>query len=72
MPLWVRATRTSTRFSFPGGTCFGWQESSPSLMVTGSHIADERNGFKFNRLNGEMLMEDEDGIRAQRGSVGAG
>jgi len=34
-------------------------------MVTGSHIPDDRNGIKFNRPAGEILKEDEAGIRAQ-------
>lgn len=38
----------------------------PSLMVTGSHIPDDRNGIKFNRVAGEVLKPDEMGIRAQR------
>ena len=38
----------------------------PSLMVTGSHIPDDRNGIKFNRIAGEVLKPDEAGIRAQR------
>lgn len=37
----------------------------PSLMVTGSHIPDDRNGIKFNRPAGEVLKSDEAGIRAQ-------
>ena len=31
----------------------------PSLMVTGSHIPDDRNGIKFNRARGEFLKSDE-------------
>lgn len=42
----------------------------PSIMVTGSHIPDDRNGIKFYRPDGEILKEDEDGIRRQK--VGAG
>lgn len=38
----------------------------PSLMVTGSHIPDDRNGIKFNGPRGEILKEDEAAIRAQR------
>ncbi len=37
----------------------------PSLMVTGSHIPDDRNGIKFNLPSGEILKPDEEGIRAQ-------
>ncbi|EXJ16392.1 phosphomannomutase [Imhoffiella purpurea] len=37
----------------------------PSLMVTGSHIPDDRNGIKFNLPTGEILKQDEEGIREQ-------
>lgn len=37
----------------------------PSLMVTGSHIPDDRNGIKFNRPRGELLKSDEAGMAAQ-------
>lgn len=37
----------------------------PSLMVTGSHIPDDRNGIKFYRPDGEILKEDEPGILRQ-------
>jgi len=36
-----------------------------SLMVTGSHIPDDRNGIKFNLPVGEVLKKDEAGIRIQ-------
>lgn len=37
----------------------------PSLMVTGSHIPDDRNGIKFYRPHGEILKNDEPGITGQ-------
>jgi phosphomannomutase len=37
----------------------------PSIMVTGSHIPDDRNGIKFNTADGEILKADELGIRAE-------
>jgi phosphomannomutase len=37
----------------------------PSMMVTGSHIPDDRNGIKFHLPSGEILKEDEAGIRAE-------
>lgn len=43
----------------------GFSGGIPSLMVTGSHIPDDRNGIKFNRAQGEILKEDECAIRAQ-------
>ncbi|MCB0384946.1 MAG: hypothetical protein KDD43_06105, partial [Bdellovibrionales bacterium] len=34
--------------------------TSPStIMVTGSHIPDDRNGIKFNLSDGEILKHDE-------------
>lgn len=37
----------------------------PAIMVTGSHIPDDRNGIKFYRPDGEILKYDEPGILAQ-------
>jgi phosphomannomutase len=37
----------------------------PSLMVTGSHIPDDRNGIKFFRPDGEVLKSDEAGMARQ-------
>ncbi|OYQ25067.1 phosphomannomutase [Sandarakinorhabdus cyanobacteriorum] len=37
----------------------------PSLMVTGSHIPDDRNGIKFFRPDGEVLKADEAGMARQ-------
>ncbi|UFM66960.1 phosphomannomutase (plasmid) [Paracoccus sp. MA] len=37
----------------------------PSLMVTGSHIPDDRNGIKFHRARAEVLKPDEAGIARQ-------
>lgn len=50
----------------PAVAYYGLLHSIPSLMITGSHIPDDRNGIKFNRPDGEILKEDEAGIRAQR------
>jgi phosphomannomutase len=50
----------------PAVAAFGIGEGSPSLMVTGSHIPDDRNGIKFNKPAGEILKEDEAGIKVQR------
>ena len=44
----------------------------PSLMVTGSHIPDDRNGIKFNRVAGEVLKPDEAGMKAQQVALPAG
>jgi phosphomannomutase len=37
---------------------------SPCIMVTGSHIPDDRNGIKFYKSTGEVLKEDEHAIKA--------
>ncbi len=49
----------------PAVTLFGMSRNIPSIMVTGSHIPDDRNGIKFNKAAGEILKQDEAGIRAQ-------
>ncbi|WP_336810049.1 phosphomannomutase [Bosea sp. MMO-172] len=38
---------------------------SPAIMVTGSHIPDDRNGLKFYRAQGEIDKTDEARILAQ-------
>ncbi|MGD2278655.1 MAG: phosphomannomutase [Candidatus Omnitrophota bacterium] len=43
---------------------YAMQEGFPSIMVTGSHIPDDRNGIKFNKRSGEVLKEDESDILA--------
>lgn len=49
----------------PAVAAYGMAEGIASLMVTGSHIPDDRNGIKFNRPGGEILKQDEAGIREQ-------
>jgi phosphomannomutase len=49
----------------PAVALYGLARGIPSLMVTGSHIPDDRNGIKFNTAAGEILKDDEAGIRAQ-------
>ena len=53
------------RIPSPAVAAFGLVHACPSLMVTGSHIPDDRNGIKFNLPTGEVLKRDEAGIRAQ-------
>lgn len=53
----------------PAIALFGLSRHIPSLMVTGSHIPEDRNGIKFNLPTGEVLKRDEAGIRAQRVTV---
>ncbi len=54
------------RIASPAIAFHGLTERIPTLMVTGSHIPDDRNGIKFNHADGEILKADEAGIRAQR------
>ena len=53
----------------PAVALYGLKHSIPTIMVTGSHIPDNRNGIKFNTPLGEILKPDEEGIRAQDVSV---
>ena len=38
------------------------QQDSPSIMITGSHIPEDRNGIKFYRPDGEITKSDEAAI----------
>jgi len=49
----------------PAVALFGLKHSMPTIMVTGSHIPDDRNGIKFNTKTGEILKHDEKLIRSQ-------
>ncbi|MDR0871009.1 MAG: phosphomannomutase [Planctomycetaceae bacterium] len=49
----------------PTVALYGLTEKIPSIMVTGSHIPEDRNGIKFNLPTGEILKKDEEGIRQQ-------
>jgi len=49
----------------PAVAAWGFARGLPSLMVTGSHIPDDRNGIKFNRADGEVLKPDEAAIRSK-------
>src|ERR1017187_5342422 len=49
----------------PAVALFGFENKIPSIMVTGSHIPDDRNGIKFNKCAGEVLKADEKGIMSQ-------
>jgi phosphomannomutase len=53
------------RIPSPALTLFGLEHGLPGIMVTGSHIPDDRNGIKFNTAAGEILKEDEQGIAGQ-------
>ena len=53
----------------PAVASYGMAEGVPSMMVTGSHIPDDRNGIKFNTATGEILKGDEAGIKTQSVSL---
>jgi phosphomannomutase len=56
----------------PAVAWYGISHAIPSIMVTGSHIPDDRNGIKYNQPRGEILKADEEGIRAQSVECPAG
>ncbi|MDR1964971.1 MAG: phosphomannomutase [Planctomycetaceae bacterium] len=49
----------------PTVALYGLSEKIPAIMVTGSHIPEDRNGIKFHLPNGEILKKDESEIRKQ-------
>ena len=53
------------RLPSPALALYGLEKKIPSLMITGSHIPEDRNGIKFNVATGEITKVDEAGIRAQ-------
>jgi phosphomannomutase len=53
----------------PAVALYGIRHQMPSIMVTGSHIPDDRNGIKFNTVLGEITKDDEQGIREQSVSL---
>ncbi len=57
------------RIPSPAVALYGFMEKIPSLMVTGSHIPEDRNGIKFNLPTGEILKSDEIQIRQATVSV---
>ncbi|HEB56439.1 MAG TPA: phosphomannomutase [Gammaproteobacteria bacterium] len=56
----------------PAIACYGLEQQIPTIMVTGSHIPDDRNGIKFNTASGEILKQDEEGIRQQTVEIPSG
>jgi phosphomannomutase len=49
----------------PALTLYSLRKEIPSVMVTGSHIPDDRNGIKFCDYYGEITKADETSIRSQ-------
>ncbi|MBD3379579.1 MAG: hypothetical protein GF408_03850 [Candidatus Omnitrophica bacterium] len=52
------------RVPSPALAYYAMQKGIPSIMVTGSHIPDDRNGVKFTKKSGEVLKSDEKEILA--------
>jgi len=57
--------RNFGRIPTPALAGYGIAQAMPTMMVTGSHIPEDRNGIKFNLPSGEILKDDEKAIRAQ-------
>ena len=51
------------RIPTPALAAYGIAHAMPTMMVTGSHIPEDRNGIKFNLPSGEILKQDEAAIR---------
>ncbi len=49
----------------PAIACYAMSQHIPCIMVTGSHIPDDRNGIKFYKSTGEILKDDEQSMGAQ-------
>jgi len=49
----------------PALTYYGLLHGKGSIMITGSHIPFERNGYKLNTSQGELLKKDEEPIGAR-------
>lgn len=53
------------RLPAPALANYGLINEIPTVMVTGSHIPEDRNGIKYTKRAGEILKHDEAGIRRQ-------
>jgi len=49
----------------PAVACYAIGRGMPSIMVTGSHIPDDRNGIKFYKSAGEILKADEQAMTSR-------
>ena len=57
------------RIPTPALTSFAIEHGKGSIMITGSHIPFERNGYKCNTAQGELLKKDEAPINARVAQV---
>ncbi len=56
----------------PAVACYAMSQHIPCIMVTGSHIPDDRNGIKFYKSTGEILKKDEQNMCAQTVQIACG
>lgn len=54
------------RLPSPAMAYYGLVKKVPAVMVTGSHIPDDRNGIKYTKKEGEILKQDEAAVMRQR------
>ena len=54
----------------PALALYAISNAIPGIMVTGSHIPDDRNGIKFYKPAGEILKSDEEQITALSVEIG--
>jgi len=66
------SVENSGRIPSPALAYYGLTLDIPTVMVTGSHIPDDRNGIKYTSPAGEISKEDEQGIREQEVALPAG
>lgn len=60
------------RLPTPALANYGLIKEIPTVMVTGSHIPEDRNGIKYTKREGEILKHDEAGIRRQAVTLAQG
>ena len=60
------------RLPAPALANYGLIKKIPTVMVTGSHIPEDRNGIKYTKREGEILKHDEAGIRRQAVTLAQG
>ncbi|ATX81692.1 phosphomannomutase [Mariprofundus ferrinatatus] len=53
----------------PAVACYAMASNLASIMVTGSHIPDDRNGIKFYKPEGEILKGDEEAMCARKVTI---
>ena len=56
----------------PAVACYAMKRGLASIMVTGSHIPDDRNGIKFYKPAGEILKNDEQAMCSRTVAIAAG